>query len=132
MDVVDRSRVDRAHLHLKIKAYHADIASGNRQKTLLKQQDIAEAAERLLMPWDWLLKDIDPEGKRQFSEVKALVVKRAHSIKTSWFNGRRRGPSTCTSHSSTTYGDRAHGEIFRGDAYAWGAANGRCVRTQLC
>ena len=74
VDIVDRSGVDGAPLHLKIKAYHPDVASGVRQKTALKQPGITE----LLMPRGWYLKSIDPDGKRPFGEVKHLVVKRAH------------------------------------------------------
>ena len=71
VDVVDHCCVDGAPLHLKIKA---DVANGDRQKTALKQQDIAE----LLMPRDWYLKSIDPDGKRPFGEVKLQMVKHAH------------------------------------------------------
>ena len=74
VDDVDRCRVDGAPLHLKIKAYHVDIARGDRQKTQLMQSEIGE----LLVPQQWSLKHIDPEGKLPFSEVKQLVVQRAY------------------------------------------------------
>ena len=74
VDIVDRCGVDGAPLHLKIKAYHADVAIGVREKSGLKQSHITE----LLMPRDWYLKSIDPEGKRPFAEVKKQIAKRAH------------------------------------------------------
>jgi hypothetical protein len=37
VDFVDRSGVDGAAVHLKIKAYHADVARGDQEKTKLKQ-----------------------------------------------------------------------------------------------
>ena len=74
VDIVDRCEYEGAPLHLKIKAYHADVANGVREKSSLKQSDIKE----LLMPRDWYLKSIDPDGKRPFGEVKLQIVKRAH------------------------------------------------------
>ena len=65
VDILDSCGVDGAPLHLKIKAYHVDVANGGRKKTSLKQQDIAE----LLMPRNWYLKHIDAEGKQPFDEV---------------------------------------------------------------
>ena len=75
VDVVDRCGYDGTPLHLMIKACHADVANGVREKSSLKQSDIKE----LLMPRDWYLKSIDPDGKRPFGEVKLQVVKRAQS-----------------------------------------------------
>ena len=72
--IVDRCGYEGAPLHLKIKAYHADVAIGVREKSGLKQSHITE----LLMPRDWYLKSIDPEGKRPFAEVKKKIAKRAH------------------------------------------------------
>ncbi len=74
VDYVDRSSVDRAALHLKIKACHADVVRGESQKTKLKQLEIVE----LLVPLQWYLKHLDPDGKRPFREVKELVVWRAY------------------------------------------------------
>ena len=37
VDIVDRCGYDGAPLHLKIKAYHADVATGVSEKTTLKQ-----------------------------------------------------------------------------------------------
>ena len=46
VDYADRSGVDGAAVHLKIKAYHADVARGDREKSKLKQCELIE----LLMP----------------------------------------------------------------------------------
>jgi hypothetical protein len=73
VDTVDRCGYEGAPLHLKLKAYHADVASGVREKSRLKQSHLTE----LLMPRDWYLKSIDPEGKRPLAEVKTKIEKRA-------------------------------------------------------
>ena len=46
VDIVDRCGYEGAPLHLKIKAYHADVAIGVREKSGLKQSHLTE----LLMP----------------------------------------------------------------------------------
>ena len=76
VEYIDRSGVDGAALHLKINAYHADIARGDRQATKLPQPELVD----LLMPLQWYLKQLDPDGKREFSEVKPLVLKRAYQF----------------------------------------------------
>ena len=42
VDVVDRCDLDGTPLHLKIKAYHAEVARGDRQNTQLKQSEIVD------------------------------------------------------------------------------------------
>jgi hypothetical protein len=73
VQTVHRSGCDGAPLHLKIKAYHDDVAKGLRKKSALKQSNIME----LLMPRDWYLKSLDPDGKRPLAEVHRLVSDRA-------------------------------------------------------
>ena len=70
---IDHSGCDGAPLHLKIKAYHADVAKGLKKKSALKISNVME----LLMPRDWYLKSLDPGGKRPLAEVQALVSARA-------------------------------------------------------
>ncbi len=41
VDFVDRSGVDCAAMHLKFKAYHADVERGDREKSELKQCKLA-------------------------------------------------------------------------------------------
>ena len=74
VDHIDRSCVDGAPLHLKIKAYHADIARDDRQATKLHQSEIVE----LLLLLSCFLKHIDPDGQWPFGEVYALIVHRAY------------------------------------------------------
>ena len=107
VDIVDRCGYDGAPLHLKIKAYHADVANGVREKSSLKQSDIKE----LLMPRDWYLKSIDPDGKRPFVEVKLQIVKRAHQYfdsgspqEVQQAQGHRR-PSQSTYHQGDCQGE---------------------------
>ena len=73
VDIVDRCGNEGSPHHLKIKAYHADVEIGVREKSGLKQSHLTE----LLMPRDWYLKSIDPEGKRPLAEVKTKIEKRA-------------------------------------------------------
>jgi hypothetical protein len=56
--------VDGAAVNLKIKAYHADVARGDREKSKLKQCKLVE----LLMPLQWYLKHLDPDGTKPFGE----------------------------------------------------------------
>ena len=58
-----------ASLHLKIKAYHVDIARGDTQRPGLKMDDIIT----MVVPRQSYLKYIDPDGTRPFEEVKAEV-----------------------------------------------------------
>jgi hypothetical protein len=74
VDFVDRSGVDGAAVHLKIKAYHAEVARGDRAKSKLKQSDLVE----LLMPRQWYLKHLDPDCTKTCREVKEEVARRAH------------------------------------------------------
>ena len=72
VDTVDSCGYEGAPLHLKLKAYHADVASGVLEKSCLQRKHVTE----LLMPRDWYLKSIDPEGKRPLAEVKKKIEKR--------------------------------------------------------
>ncbi len=75
VDFVDRSGVEGAPTHhLKIKVYHADVARGDREKSKLKQCKLA----KLLMPRQWYLKHLDPEGTKSFRELKQEVARRVH------------------------------------------------------
>ena len=56
-------------LHLKIKAYHVDIARGDTQRPRLKMDDIIT----MVVPRQLYLKSIDPDGTRLFDEVRAEV-----------------------------------------------------------
>ena len=56
-----------APLHLKIKAYHVDIARGDAPRPGLKLDDIIT----MVVPRQSYLKYIDPDGTRPFEEVKA-------------------------------------------------------------
>ncbi len=76
MEVVYCSSVDGAAVHLKIKAYYADVARGDREKSKLKQCKLAE----LLMQRQWYLKHLDPDCTKTFREVKEVVVRRAHQL----------------------------------------------------
>ena len=58
-----------APLHLKIKAYHVDIARGDAQRPGLKLDDIIT----MVVPRQTYLNYIDPDGTRPFEEVKAKV-----------------------------------------------------------
>ena len=51
-----------APLHLKIKAYHVDIARGDTQRPGLKMDDIIT----MVVPRQSYLKSIDPDGTRPF------------------------------------------------------------------
>ena len=62
-------RASQAPGHLKIKAYHVDIARGDTQRPGLKMDDIITMA----VPRQSYLKSIDPDGTRPFEEVKAEV-----------------------------------------------------------
>ncbi len=69
MDLIDRYCIDGAAVHLKIKAYHADVARGDLVKSKLKHFELVE----LLIPLQWYLKHLDPDGKKTFREVKGEV-----------------------------------------------------------
>jgi hypothetical protein len=77
VDFVNRSGVDGAAVHLKIKVYHANVVRGDREKSKLNQSDLVE----LLM-----LPAVVPEAPRSrrfrrhktFREVKEEVARRAH------------------------------------------------------
>ena len=56
-------------LHLKIRAYHVDIARGDKRPPGLKMSDILS----MVVPRQKYLKSIDPDGTRPFEEVKAEV-----------------------------------------------------------
>ncbi len=55
VDFVHRPDVDGAAVHLKIKAYHADVAREDREKFKLKQCELVE----LLMQLQWYLKHLE-------------------------------------------------------------------------
>ena len=87
------------------------------------------------MPRDWYLKSIDPDGKRPLGEVKLQVVKRAHQYYDLVRKRRTEGEyglldalelyeSFHLIQRQTTWG-----KFPWGDAYAFGAASGRCVST---
>ena len=134
VDIVDSCGVDGAPspLHLKIKAYHADVANGDRQKTLLKEPDVAE----LLMPRDWYLKNIDQEGKQPFGEVKALVVMLAHQYYDLTLKRKTEGGydllDALDLYESLYYIRRQTWGDFPWGCVCVGCASGRCVSTQLC
>ena len=56
-------------LHLKIRAYHVDIARGDKRPPGLKMSDIIS----IVVPRQKYLRAIDPDGTRPFEEVKAEV-----------------------------------------------------------
>ena len=68
-DHIHMSGESGAPLHLKIKAYHVDIASEDTQRPGLKMDDIIT----MVVPRQSYLKYIDPDGTRPFEEVKAEV-----------------------------------------------------------
>ena len=55
-----------APLHLKIKAYHVDIARDEAPRPGLKLDDIIN----MVVPRQSYLKRIDPDGTRPFADVK--------------------------------------------------------------
>ena len=63
-----------APLHLKIKAYHDDIAQGDTPAIKLTASEV----RKILIPRQWYLKSVNPGGKRPFQAVKAEIVRRAH------------------------------------------------------
>ena len=73
-DRIHRSGESGAPLHLKIKAYHVDIARGDTQRPGLKLDDIIS----MVVPRQSYLKRIDPDGTRAFADVKAEVTKMAN------------------------------------------------------
>ena len=56
-------------LHLKLRAYHVDIARGETKPPGLKMADILS----MVVPRQKYLRPIDPDGTRPFKEVKAEV-----------------------------------------------------------
>jgi hypothetical protein len=71
---IDRSGDEDAPLHLKIKAYHDDIARGNTQAINLNILEL----RKILIPRPWFLKSVDQDGKQPFSVVRSEVVSRVH------------------------------------------------------
>ncbi len=51
--------------HLKIKAYHDDIARGNTQAIKLNALEVM----KILIPRPWYLKSLNADGKRQFLQL---------------------------------------------------------------
>ena len=72
-DRIHESCESGAPLHLKIKAYHVDIAREDALRPGLKLDDIIS----MVVPRQSYLKRIDPDGTRSFADVKAEVTKMA-------------------------------------------------------
>ena len=63
-----------APLHLKIKAYHDDIARGDTTAIKLTASEV----RKILIPRQWYIQSLNPDGKRPFQAVRAEIVRRAH------------------------------------------------------
>jgi len=64
---------DDAPLHLKIKAYHNDIARGDTTAIKLSASEV----RKILIPREWYIQSLNPDGKRPYQEVRAEIVRRA-------------------------------------------------------
>jgi hypothetical protein len=62
-----------ARLCILRSKHHADVARGDREKSKLKQCELVE----LLMPRQWYLKHLDPDGTKPFREVMEEEATRA-------------------------------------------------------
>ena len=62
-----------APLHLKIKAYHDDIARGDTPAIKLTASEV----RKILIPRQWYIQSLNPDGTRPFQAVRADIVRRA-------------------------------------------------------
>ena len=70
---IHKSREKDAPLHHKIRVYQADIARWDCERPGNEMYELAG----LLMPGQWYLKSVDPEGKRPLAEVHPEIKARA-------------------------------------------------------
>ncbi len=73
-----------APLHLKIKAYHDNIAPGDSQAIKLNASDV----RKILIPRTWYLNSLNPDGKRPFQAVRAEIVRCAQMYEDLKLNRR--------------------------------------------
>ena len=80
-----------APLHLKIKAYHADVSRKDVERLGMKLDDIRS----MVVPRQWYLESINADGTRPFEEVRLPARNPAESRGHFWLQlGMRKGQST--------------------------------------
>jgi hypothetical protein len=62
-----------ATLNLKVKVYHVDLVRQDVERQKLKLIDIGS----MVVPWQWYLRHIDPDGTWPPEEVRAEMLERA-------------------------------------------------------